>query len=96
MVRHQRVEWIHTFVNEPVNIYSEIDDDGWEQRKVEIYRDGHSSFASATDYSGDSAISEVRLPSLDEINEDPQFVGREITAAEFSAAWVVAVAASLS
>ena len=42
-MRYQRVRWTHDFVDEPTVLFAEIDDEGWEVRKVNVYRDGPSS-----------------------------------------------------
>lgn len=33
--------------DEPVMLYSELNDDMWETRKVEVYADGRSDFANS-------------------------------------------------
>lgn len=40
-----RVEWVHDIPNEPVILFSELDDEMWELRKVEVYRDGTAGYA---------------------------------------------------
>jgi len=81
------VEWKHDFTDEPVTIYSEMDPQGWEKRKIEVFRDGSVGLASPSSHFGDSYLSEAPLPSLDEINADPQFRGRKMAPREFSRLW---------
>lgn len=81
------VEWKHDFADEPVTIYSEIDPQGWEKRKIELFRNGSVGLASSSSHFGDSYLSEAPLPSLEEINADPQFLGQKIASAEFSRLW---------
>ena len=40
-------KWKHSFEEEPVWFYSELDEERWEVRKVEIHGDGRKNFASA-------------------------------------------------
>ena len=81
------VEWKHDFADEPVTIYSEMDLQRWERRKIEVFRNGSVGLASPSAHFGDSYLSEAPLPSLDEINADPQFRGRKISSAEFRRLW---------
>ena len=86
-MRYIAVQWHHNLPDEPIDLYSEIDDDRWEVRKVEIYRDGRIGYADSSEQRGDTRLGEVPIPSLDEIESDPEFTPREITAAEFDGIW---------
>lgn len=86
------IDWTHNFPDEPIKIYSEVDSQGWERRKIEIFPDGSVAFASPSLHCGDSYLSEARLPSLSEINSDPQFQGEKIDRAEFGSLWSQVVA----
>ena len=44
-MRYLAVQWHQANPEYPVWLYSEIDDAGWEQRKVEVYADGTHHFA---------------------------------------------------
>lgn len=82
-----RVTWKHEWPDMPVLVYSELDDQRWEARKVAVYRDGHCEYADAEVETGSTGLSETRIPTLDEIVADPQFDAKEIPAGEFEAAW---------
>lgn len=82
-----RVKWIHSLLNEPVTVFSELDDDRYEVRKLEIFRDGSIRRASADASDDRTMLGELPVPSLDEINSDPQFQAEEITQSEFDTAW---------
>jgi len=82
-----RVRWIHTMSSEPMLIYSELDDNRWELRKVEIYADGRCGFASASEGGGGSALSKEPIPSMEEIAADPQFEPVDIEENEFERIW---------
>ncbi|HEY7646529.1 MAG TPA: hypothetical protein VH858_15925 [Hyphomicrobiales bacterium] len=86
-MQYIKVQWMHEFRDEPILIYSEIDDVGWELRKVEIYRNGYASFASKTISAGTSMLSVEPLPSPSEIASDPQFKTERINKEEFDNIW---------
>lgn len=89
-MRYQRVRWLQVSPEFPVDLFSEIDDDGWEVRKVDGYANGHSDLASGDLETGNTILGLDRVPPLGEINADPQFEGVEITAEEFEAVWAKA------
>jgi hypothetical protein len=68
-------------------LYSELDPQRWEVRKVEEFPDGSLGFASAEKSSDKTKLGEEPIPSLAEIAAEPQFKPREITKAEFEAIW---------
>jgi hypothetical protein len=86
-----RVKWIHSFSNEPVLLYSELDRQGWEQRKVEIFADGSMGYADANTSSMGTKLSEETIPTLIEISADPQFQPEEICGDEFELVWAKAI-----
>jgi hypothetical protein len=86
-MQYLRVQWLHSFPHDPVEIYSEIDDDGWETRKVEIFPDGSMGYASATDATPSTALGDEPLPPLEEIAADPQFRPERIGKDQFEIVW---------
>lgn len=82
------LKWFHDFVNEPCIIYSEIDTQRYEVRKVEVYKNetvrkyGENISDSQMEL-GDAAFSQ----NLDEINRDRQFYAKYITKEEFESIW---------
>src|SRR5207248_1876118 len=86
-MRYLRVQWRHFHPDEPVEIYTELREDGWEVRKVEVFPDGRIGFASPTEGSGSTMLSVEPLPSLEEIAADPQFKPTEIGREEFENMW---------
>jgi hypothetical protein len=86
MFFYMKVEWQHDSTEEPVLLYSEIVD-GWETRKVDIYRDGHLDFASETTETGTTSLGQVPVPPIDEISEQPEFLPVEISAEDFEEIW---------
>jgi len=90
MMRYMKVRWIHDFADEPVLIYSEIEE-GLETRKVECFRDGHLDYASSEASSGSSFLAEGLMPLVQDIGADPEFEAETISYKEFQAVWVRAV-----
>ena len=82
-----KVRWIHSHADEPVLLYSELDEYRWEKRKVEVFADGHCVYASAAASAGSTQLSEGPIPSLAEIADDAQFEPLEITREEFEDVW---------
>ncbi len=54
MMKYLKVKWRHHHINEPIEIYSEINQDGWEIRKVELFHDDTISYASPFHQTGDT------------------------------------------
>jgi hypothetical protein len=71
----------------PIEMYSELDRDCWEIRKVEIFPGGRLQRAGPDGETGDTRLAELPLPTVDEISRDLQFEAREISAEEFERAW---------
>jgi hypothetical protein len=86
-MQYLKVQWTHDFPGDPVWLYSELDDDRWEIRKVEVFRDGTVGFAAPGEASANTRLGETPIPPLDEINREEEFEAREIDAAEFERLW---------
>jgi len=78
---------MHTSQDYPVMLYSELSNDMWEIRKVEVYADGRTDFADSDKRSGNTKLSIEPYPSLLEIAADPQFEPIVISAEEFESIW---------
>jgi hypothetical protein len=89
-VQYIKVRWIHCHPDYPVLLYSELDNDRWECRKVELFADGKIGFASRNE-AGASAGTRLGIepvPTLDAIAAHSQFQPVEITKDEFEQVWV--------
>jgi hypothetical protein len=82
-----KVKWKHSNPEEPIWLYSELDDSRWEVRKIEIFPDGHYGFASATEASTDTGLGEVPVPPIGEIAAIPEFEPEAISKEEFEKVW---------
>jgi hypothetical protein len=85
-----KVRWIHDFPDEPVELYSELDDDRYEVRKVEIFPNGRRARADQHTTTGGTYLGQVPVPTPEEIAEDPQFAPTTITPQEFDRTWTSA------
>jgi hypothetical protein len=86
-MRYVKVRWIHTSPNYPELIYSELDQEMWEMRKVEVYADGRMDFANSNERSGNAKLGIAPYPPLEEIATDPQFDPMVISVEEFESMW---------
>ena len=91
-MKYIKVKWVHSLEDTPVMLYSAIDSNRFEVRKVEAYADGRMDFADREGRSGSTKLGIEPLPSLEEIGADPQFVPMDSSAAEFETVWQTAKA----
>jgi len=82
-----RVEWIHDSDDEPVLLFSELDRDRMELRKIEIYRSGRADRCDQQSRSGTTMLSVEPIPAIEEIASDSQFLPVEIARQEFESVW---------
>lgn len=82
-----KVAWIHDFLDEPILIYSEINENGDECRKIEIYDDDSFGIASKDIEFGGTALSLEPVPDINTINKDLQFIPNVIPKEEFEYLW---------
>jgi hypothetical protein len=93
MVWYLRVHWHHEFPEEPVELYSEVGDDGYELRRVHIFRDGRLERADADTETPATRLSEVPISPVEEIAAQSEFSPDVIEKAEFEQVWSRAGAA---
>jgi len=87
-VQYIKVIWHHEDPETPVLLFSELDSERNENRKIEIYADGRRGFADLKEEFGGTFIGTAPVPPLKEIAADPQFVPSEINAEEFEREWL--------
>jgi len=81
-----KVKWLHDFPEEPKLLYSEIDAERNEIRKVEIFKDGTMGYA-AKNICFRSGLAGCAMPTVSEIAEDGQFKPELISREEFLEIW---------
>jgi len=80
--------WYHTAGNEePRTFYSEIDNNRFETRKIEIYEDGSFGMAGDDFSFGGTELGDMSVPPIEEIDGDTEFSASIISAEEFEAVW---------
>lgn len=91
-MKYLKVAWNHSFSNEPILLYSELNDESWEIRKVEVFRDGRLGYAEADRKTPGTRLSVEPIPPPDYIAEDPQFELLPVDKIEFEEIWEKATA----
>ncbi len=87
-MKYVRLKWNHTNPDEPVWLFSELDERGKEVRKIECFRNGFCDVATASGSSGTAALMTLPLPDLTQLaKRDPEFTPVEITQDEFEHVW---------
>ncbi len=86
-MKYIMVRWVHSHPDEPIWIFSEVTDDLWELRKVEIYVDGTKGYADQIEETGTTQLGVEPWPPLDQIAADPEFQLKEISCQEFESVW---------
>jgi len=87
LVWYMRVVWSHSYAEEPVELYSELDDKGYETRKVHVFRDGRLEWANAEVETELTWLAEHPIGSIEEISSASDLSATEITQQEFDAIW---------
>jgi hypothetical protein len=87
-MRYLHIKWKHKDPGAPVQIYSEIGDDSYERRKVELYADGRKGFADGSEEAGGTSLGVMPVPSLKEIAAQPEYEAKEIPAEDFQRIWM--------
>jgi hypothetical protein len=90
-MKYLKVYWRHDRPKDPIVIYSEIDEHGWENRKVELFLDGRADYADPERATGETWLSLEPLPTLASIAAQGQFEPVEISREEFETEWNKAV-----
>ena len=87
-MEYLKVSWIHEDDNFPILLYSELDEERYEVRKIEIYRNDLFGLASLNcEYNG-SILGAGPVPDTTEINKEPEFIVHETTKEEFEEVWM--------
>jgi hypothetical protein len=86
-MKYIRVKWKHTNPDEPVWLFSELDKEGRELRKIECFKNGFCDYATPTESTGSAMLHSRPLPDLSVIARDPEFEPVEIPRDEFEKVW---------
>lgn len=86
-MEYLKTHWVHTCPDDPIWLFSELDPDRWEVRKVEIYADGQIGFADSAEHTGDTRLGEKPVPPIAEIDLEREFESTVIDKEEFERIW---------
>lgn len=78
-----RVDWKHGNAEDPITLFSELDEERWEVRKVEVFADGRIGYANERGSFGMTSLGYHPVPALEVLADNPEFEPVEITRAEF-------------
>lgn len=87
MTWYLKVQWHHHFAHEPVTLYSEVSDDGYETRKVQRFRDGHFEWADEVTETDRTGLSELPVGTVEDIAAQEEFAPMIISRREFEDVW---------
>ena len=82
-----KVSWIHDLEDDPILLYSELDDKRFEVRKIEIYHNDSFGIAGNGIEFGGTALSYDAVPTIEEIAADSEFIPKKIPKNEFEEVW---------
>ncbi|WP_308364859.1 MULTISPECIES: hypothetical protein [unclassified Microbulbifer] len=80
-------KWHNSPADSPVEFYSELNNDRFETRKVEVFKDGSLGFSSEKASSKTTRLGIVAVPPLAEIAKQPEFDIHIITPQQFEEKW---------
>ena len=86
-MKYLRVKWTHTNPDEPVWLFSELDEQGRELRKLECFRSGFCDYATPTESTGNTSLNARPISALTGSAHDPEFLPVEISQEEFEKVW---------
>lgn len=85
-MKYLKCIWFNAFEDEPVLIYSEIDNERNETRKVEFFRNGKIAYATEN-IEHYTFLGLEPMPNIANINDDNEFFALEISKKEFEIVW---------
>ena len=90
-MEYLKVDWRHSFEDEPIALWYELDDLRRTKRVLELFPDGQYGYASETQSARGTMLSGDPLPSNADIDAQLEFTTATITCEEFEQIWVQAV-----
>ena len=82
-----KVEWHHDFTEEPIVLFSEIGEDGYETRKIQLYRDGRLLKADEAHENGTIGLSEIPVGDIADVAAQAEFSAWVISKSDFYEVW---------
>ncbi len=85
--RYIDVLWESGSVKYPVRLVSELNEKRYEVRKLEFFGDNRVGFAFDGKSTEGTLLGEASVPSIENINLEDEFSGKEISKSEFERLW---------
>ena len=82
------VAWEHNFEDEPKEFYMELNEERFQERVLEIFKDGEIAYATSNQ-EFNTFLAKEAYPDIEEINATEEFRARIITKEEFEKVWKV-------
>ncbi len=88
-MRYVKMLWKQDDPGYPATIFSEVDGEGWERRKVEIWFDGRKGYTDSEVESGGTGLGlePWENADLEMLQTDPEFEVEYITKDQFKQVW---------
>lgn len=86
-----KIQWHNDEPDYPKWLFSELNDERFETRKIEVFADGRHSFANADIEQGGVRLSTRPLPPNENIDAQPEFSLSVIGLVAFEAVWRKAI-----
>ena len=86
-MRYLFLHWMNQSPGEPDRFCHEIDDRGYEVRRVEVFPGGGFRCVDATSHHKDTSLFTGPFPSLEELVSDPDLKVLEFDCEQFDAIW---------
>ncbi|WP_186831998.1 hypothetical protein [Streptomyces sp. ISID311] len=86
-MKYWKITWHHDFREEPVTLFSEIGEDGYETRKIQEYRDGRLLRTDGADETAEIGLSEIPVGRIEDVAARPEFSAFVISKADFESLW---------
>ncbi|WP_306363121.1 hypothetical protein [Nocardia sp. CC227C] len=90
-MRYLKLTYVYSSAVEPMQSYIEIDGEGYENRRVNVFPDGRVENASLYEEGEFTSLSDTRYSELGK-SVDGQYMVEEVTPQQFQAEWLVAEA----
>ncbi|WP_027709901.1 DUF6881 domain-containing protein [Zooshikella ganghwensis] len=86
-----KARWLHSDKDYPYLIYSEFSEDRYETRKVEVFYNNEYGFASEYKHTAKTRLGLAPIPSIQELQSNPEFEVGILTKEQFENIWITAI-----
>ena len=85
-MQYLHVMWEHNFIDEPQEIYMELNDERFQERVLEFYKDSKIAYATCN-YEYNTFLAKEQYPEVNEVNSTEEFYAEKINKEEFEKLW---------